>query len=194
MKWVGADLPTVLYNLLERESCCTSSHCFIHPHLPYPNVIPGLLLFLVPETFMEVLFFSNFQTEKWIQMVWIWLTYSSFVCGWVKLLHVLRGLVLPDDGCSVGGHTLHAQKGRHKGGRISSWANEWLKNMIRNWKFLVAVSLRVEAHWDMFVSEITEETVMVQPPGIYHKNVLCDFAREIKTQRKTLCMKIWLSN
>lgn len=41
-------------------------------------------------------------------MVWIWLIYSSFVHGQAKLLHVLRGL-LPDDGCSVHGHTLHAQ-------------------------------------------------------------------------------------
>lgn len=43
----------------------------------------------------------------------------------------------------------------------------------------------------MLVSEITgEDTVMLQPPGIYHNNALCGFAREIKTQRKTLCMKI----
>lgn len=35
------------------------------------------------------------------------------------------------------------------------------------------------------MSEITgEDRVMLQPPGIYHNNVLGGFVREMKTQRK----------
>jgi len=143
-------------------------------------------------------FFSfNFSREG-SGLRWCRFDSSTALLVFSKPLLVLRGLVYltcwwgvmcvaPHITCS------RAKAQRRKESVLCKWV---VKNMIRDWLYILSCCcFSVKAHWETLVSEITaEDTVMLQPPGIYHNNTLCGFVREIKTQRKPLCIKIWLSN
>lgn len=90
---------------------------------------------------------------------------------------------------------LGAWEQKHRGRNLfcaTGWLKPWLKAGLT---LSVTVSVTWKAHWDMLMSEITgEDIVMFQPPGVYHSNVLCGLVREIKAQRKSLSVKMWLNN